>query len=120
MSRFRSADWALLLTLLPFWAVCFGLHVHTMLSNGYAQPIMYVHSWTPDDYPTVEGFWAEFRGTPDLQVGDRVLRVGDVDLKGVNPWEFVLSVFEQAGDTLEAPIQFSRLLGSRLSGWSVV
>ena len=82
MKRLGPLDRALLLTLVPLWLVCFGLHVKEVHLTGMAQvPLNVYPAWSADDYPTVARvFLPDYQ---DLQPGDRLIRAADEDLGGV-------------------------------------
>jgi class 3 adenylate cyclase len=69
--------------LVPAWAVVFGLHVRTVITTG-APRIPVVASYAPaNGYPTaVADIEASARDLP-VAPGDRLLRAGTVDLRGV-------------------------------------
>ena len=61
MSRLGPLDKALVLILVPLWAVCFALSVRSSLRED-PLPLAFVASpATPEDYPTVKGLpaWLE-------------------------------------------------------------
>jgi hypothetical protein len=90
--RGRATEAVALAGLLVLWVVCAVLHVRQVAAGKLAWVGVYV---TPaagrDDVPTVRGFWPgappDARGA--LAVGDRLLRVGDADLRGADPITFV-------------------------------
>jgi class 3 adenylate cyclase len=68
--------------------------------------------WAPEStggYPTLRGFWpgtgAEDSG---LIVGDRLVRVGAADLRGVGPIGFVARVYEEVRPALRVSVSFVR------------
>ena len=86
--RLAWLDWALLGTLGPLFLVCFGLHVHAVLSDTLLYHDYYVSpAQTATDAPTVEGFILELESSGDLRIGDRILRIGDVDTRGAGTFE---------------------------------
>ncbi len=110
MRRLRLLDAVLLGTLLPLWLVCFGLHLRQLVHTGFALPPAFA---TPagrtDDYPRVGGLRPEtFISEPGLRVGDRLLRAGNVDLRGVGYIGFYAAVLDQAGSDLSVPVEFER------------
>jgi hypothetical protein len=96
--------------LVLLWVVCFGLHVNEVARGRLARVPVWV--WAPesgDSYPILRGFWpgtgAESSG---LVIGDRLVRVGAVDLRGVGPIGFVARVYEAVGSDFRVPIAFVR------------
>jgi class 3 adenylate cyclase len=110
MRRIQAFDRLLLLVLLPVWLVVFALHVKEIRRTGSAQvPVFASPSWDGDRYPTVGGFRLERESSgTGLQVGDRLLRIGDTDLTGVGYFGFDAIAFDVAGSGLEAPLAFER------------
>jgi class 3 adenylate cyclase len=103
------ADAALLATLLPVWVACVVLHVRQVVSGRLAWVPVYVSAPPAGDgFPTVRGFWP---GTDDdpfgLAVGDRLLRVGSADLRGVGPFGFVARVYEAAAQDPALPVSLT-------------
>ena len=130
LRRLGTLDRVLVLTLVPLWAVCFGLSLKAIVrQTAYAS----VYVSAPVDargYPTVIGprFGHE---RSKLRVGDRLLRVGKADLRGVGPVAFrgvvgeeagakrrLTVVFERAGEKKEAPLPLTsaRVLWPFLQG----
>jgi adenylate cyclase len=61
------------------------------------------------DFPVLASFWPGTDvSTWGLRVGDRLLRVGDTDLRGVGPVGFLARVYEQAGDLGHVPVTYAR------------
>jgi hypothetical protein len=90
------ADAALLATLLPLWVVCAVLHVKQAATGRLAWVPVYVSAPADGEhYPAVKAFWpGSDADTFGLAVGDRLQRVGDIDLHGVGPFGFVARVHE--------------------------
>jgi hypothetical protein len=115
IARFCVAQWTkndrlLLVGLLPLFVLCFSLHVREVLRTGLAQPPVFAIPGSGSDaYPTVGGLRLE-RGIDwnDLRVGDGLIRVGDVDLRGVGYASFDAIALEQAGLGLVVPLIFER------------
>jgi class 3 adenylate cyclase len=78
--------------------------------TGSAQvPVFASPSWEGDRYPTVGGFRLERESSgTGLEVGDRLLRIGDTDLAGIGYFGFDAIAFDVAGTGLEAPLTFER------------
>lgn len=110
LRRLQTIDLALLATLLPIWLVCFALHVREVVRTGYALPPVFVAPGTGgDEYPRVAGLRPEtFVPQPGLEIGDRLLRAGSTDLRGVGYAGFYGVVLEQAGPDLVVPIELER------------
>ena len=97
--RLEWLDWALLGTLGPLFLACFGLHVHAVWTDTLLYHAHYVSpAQSETDAPTVEGFILEFENSGDLQVGDRILRIGDVDTLGANAFEVSALTHAKARD----------------------
>ncbi|MCA9512617.1 MAG: hypothetical protein KC560_18055, partial [Myxococcales bacterium] len=109
MTRLGWVDRLLLAVLLPAFAIALFLHVREGARTGGQQvPVFAV--WTgSDSYPVVGGLRHEVGSdTGELRVGDRVLRVGRVDMRGA--WYFVVEAhaYEEAGDAGVVPVEIER------------
>ena len=113
MRRLRVTDVALLATLLPLWVACAVLHVKQVASGQLAWVGVYVSAAPElDGFPTVRGFWpgADSNASGGLAVGDRLLRVGAADLRGVGPFGFVARAYEVTAERrdLSVPLVYER------------
>ncbi len=113
MRALRAARTASQLLLLALWAVCAVLHVGQVAGGRLAWVGVYVTSPADAaDPPTVRDFWPG--APPDaagaLAVGDRLLRVGGTDLRGVGPFGFVARVHAAvaARGGLQVPVLYER------------
>ena len=97
LRRLRPLDRALLFTLVPLWLVCFGMTAKSALDHiGYSSVFVAAPEGL-SSYPTVIGFQPWLSGaTSGVQVGDLVLRVGEVSLQDSGPIRFFALVAEQA------------------------
>src|SRR5262249_29720246 len=98
MRTLRAIGWWRLL-LLAVFVVAAVLHLKQVARGQLAWVGIYLASPSGgDDVPTVRGFWPG--ATPavsgGLQPGDRILRVGDADLRGVGPFGFVARTYAAA------------------------
>ena len=100
----------LLATMVPLWVAVFALHIRQVVLTGLAEPPVYAWaSREPGGYPVVGAFRPELHAdTVGLQVGDRLVRVGDVDLRGAGYLRFYAATLAQADDTLRVPVVFER------------
>ena len=97
--RLGWLDWILLGTLGPLFLACFALHVHAVLTETLLYHAFYVSAaQTEADTPIVEGFILEYEHAGELQVGDRILRIGDVDMRGANAFEVSARTHDQSSD----------------------
>jgi len=100
-----------MVALLALWVACAALHVKQVARGQLAWVGVYVAPPSGgDDVPTVRGFWpgAPPTASGGMAVGDRVLRVGDADLRGVGPFGFVARTYAMAaarGD-LRVPLTY--------------
>ncbi|MDJ0865297.1 MAG: hybrid sensor histidine kinase/response regulator [Myxococcota bacterium] len=108
--RPANVDKLLLATLLPAFGLALGLHVKENLRTGRAQPPVFaVPAPGGDGYPIVGGARIERQVRWNgLEVGDRLIRVGDEDLRGVGYIGFEAIALEQGGAAAEAPLVFER------------
>lgn len=110
MRRLEAVDRLLLAILVPLWCVTVALHVREIQRTGSAQvPVFAAPDFGSDGHPTVGGFRLErdSAGT-GLEIGDRLLRVGDADLRGAGYFGFDALAFDQAGTSLETTLIFER------------
>ena len=105
-----SLDRLLLLILGPIWLVCAGVFVHQVLHGGVVWPGVLVASpAAPDSYPLVVGYWPGMEPEGHgLRVGDHVVRVGTVELAGVNAVGFFADVLELRGTAHSVPVEYRR------------
>jgi hypothetical protein len=107
--RFQPFDIALLVLLVPLWLCCFALYLYEIANARLARiPLLVNAPASAEDYPTLRAFWpgtgAEHLG---FAIGDRFIRVGEADLRGVGPFGFTARMYEQAVH-LQTPVVFSR------------
>ncbi len=84
MRRSRKVDWLVIATLLPLFLVMLAGGIQAYLATGgRILPFRLSGAQGADGYPIVLTLRAP---QPDLEPGDRVLRVGEIDLRGLtNP-----------------------------------
>ncbi|MCZ6465230.1 MAG: hypothetical protein O7A09_12925, partial [Proteobacteria bacterium] len=107
MSRLSPLDKALVLILVPLWVVCFGLGVRNQLLGG---PVAFtglgLSVEDAESYPALTGEFARIFQPSDplaeagLRAGDRLVRVGDADLRGVGTLGFAARTLDEAGRNL--------------------
>jgi hypothetical protein len=104
------SDQILLATLVSLWLVAFGLQVRAIVLTDQAMPPLFAEpAASSDSYPHVGGVWPESgQLAPELRVGDRLIRVGGVDLRGVGYIGFTAHAVGEAGLALETPLVFER------------
>ncbi|MGH0028194.1 MAG: ATP-binding protein [Myxococcota bacterium] len=116
--RLTRRDKLLLWTTVPLMAVVFLAHVHETHRSGLAQLPVFAE-WHPGDYPQVGGYRLETDSSGSgLLPGDRLVRVGDRDLRGVGytgfhavglarttPGNPVPLVFERDGERRTIPLE---------------
>jgi class 3 adenylate cyclase len=108
--KVRAGDAALVAILLPLWIACAALHLKQLAAGQLAWVGVYVRAPSADGFPTVRGFWPG--AAPDaagaLAVGDRLLGVGDADLRGVGPFGFVARTYAAAAERhdLRVPLAY--------------
>jgi class 3 adenylate cyclase len=96
MTRLLTHDkWILGGSVLVFGA-CLVLHVSQIVRGGFAWIPVTVQAEGPGEAPILRSFWGDAEASPaSLQVGDRLLSVGDEDLAGKNPISFAMAVYRQ-------------------------
>ena len=108
--RLERIDRMLLVAIGSVWLVCFALHVRQIVTTGLALPPVFVSPGAgPDAYPEVGGTRPEtFVGDTGLQVGDRLLRVGNTDLRGMGYIGFYAATLAAAGTAPSVPVELER------------
>jgi class 3 adenylate cyclase len=112
VKRLGLIDKVLIFTLVPIWAFWFGLYLNNLARGRVAEiPINVSVPQDPNSYPILLGFWYGVpRSGPweGLKVGDRLLQVGQADLRGVWPIGFPARVYEATDASLHLPLVFMR------------
>ena len=108
--RLQAGDLVLLAILTPLWLLALSLHLRTAWTTGLAEPPMYVSAPREADsgYPRVSGFYPGREDATDLRMGDRLLQLGDVDLREVGHIRFEALLRDLGAETLEVPVRFER------------
>jgi len=107
VKRLGLVDRAFIFTLVPIWAFWFALYLNNLARGRVAAIPLHVSApQGPDDYPILLGFWDVPLG--GLQVGDRLLKVGQADLRGVWPVGFAARAHMQTDASLHLPLIFIR------------
>ncbi len=109
-SRNGPIDRLLLWGLLPVFLACLALHVREVVRSGLAQlPVFVAPGPSSDPYPRVAGYRIDTpSGGSGLLPGDRLLRVGDTDLRGAGYLGFDARALAALGDDGAAPLVFER------------
>src|SRR5881409_713304 len=110
VKRLKALDVLLLLVLLPAWGAALALHVRQIYRGRLAWVGVFVAApATRTEHPTVRGFWPGTDGAASgLLVGDRLLRAGGADLRGIGPVGFVARAASEADAALRVPIVYER------------
>jgi class 3 adenylate cyclase/MFS family permease len=104
MRRLRALDRALLLTIVPLWALCVTLHgVRAFEDRVGWLPVQVA----PGAYPIVSGLMPNAE-TGDLAVGDVLRRVGETDLAGAGRVGFWTRTWAALDETLVAEFTVER------------
>jgi class 3 adenylate cyclase len=111
MSRLRVQDRVVLAVLLPVWLVCFALFAKERLGGAPAEsPLLVAAPERGDAYPTLvryrPGVAAEEAGA--LRPGDRLTRVGSVDLRGMDPLRVLAHSYAEADAEGALAVEFER------------
>jgi class 3 adenylate cyclase len=98
----------LLMLLAPVWLVGFALELRVLATDRVAAwPGVVVKApASPDEYPVVVAFQDWERDASGLMLGDRLVRIGDSDLRGVGPFGFAARARAEAFGDLEAPVGY--------------
>ncbi|MBW2448744.1 MAG: hypothetical protein JRG83_22910, partial [Deltaproteobacteria bacterium] len=113
MSRLAPLDKALVLILVPIWVVCFSLGVKSQIDGGgFAALGLSIEA--PDAYPVLTGGFqraphaSDPLGPAGLRAGDRLIRLGEIDLRGVGTLGFAARSFDVGKRGLSAPVVYER------------
>ena len=104
MRRIEAVDKALLAILVPIWAVCFLLSARSVFEHRAYSSVYVSAPENGSAYPTLSAFEVDGQAS-GLRVGDRLLRVGEADLRGVGPLGFFLRFSEHAGREGHVPVR---------------
>jgi class 3 adenylate cyclase len=113
LSRLAPLDKALVLILVPIWVVCFTLGVRKQVRGG-GTAVLGLSVEDALSYPALTGEFARFIHPFDplaeagLRAGDRLIRLGDADLRGVGTLGFTARAHEQGERVLSVPLVFER------------
>ena len=107
--RLAAIDKILLATLVPLWITVFALHVRQVVLTGLERAAGLRVGIATAGRLSVGAFRPELHAdSVGLQVGDRLVRVGDVDLRGAGYLRFYAATLAQADDSLRVPVVFER------------
>jgi class 3 adenylate cyclase len=108
--RLRPLDLAILLVLVPIFALGFTLHTVNWVRGHLAEPSVYVEAPArADDFPVVRSL--RIGGAADasgIRPGDRLLRIGDADLRGAGPMAFFARALRAVGPDGWAAVAYMR------------
>ncbi len=108
MRRLERIDGLLLLLLVP-WAVVMGLHVDAISRGGLREPAIMVRAADGGGSPVVVSFRLDLdRDRAGLEIGDRILRVGQRDAAGLGPFTFLAAAVAEADGASAVPVEVER------------
>jgi hypothetical protein len=112
LSRLAPLDKALVLILVPLWAVCFGLAVKTQIEGGGSANLG-LSLADAESYPALTGEFGRMHPVNPLEMaglrpGDLLVRVGGADLRGVGTLGFAIRSNEEAGRDLRVAVVYER------------
>ena len=108
MTRWNRFDTALLVVLLGLFLLVLVLHLREAERTGLQQPAIFATNG-PGPYPVVGGVRLERGGSlGELELGDRLLRVGPYDLDGVGYPGFEARALAAAGSASSAELLVER------------
>jgi len=114
LSRLAPLDKALVLIVGLLWFVCFGFGVRAVIHDGPDHPALGLSVENASSYPVVTGAFiiSQYSSDPlaktGLLVGDRLVRVGDADLRGVGTRGFSARTLDEAKGGLDVPLLVER------------
>ena len=129
LARLGRADKLLLGLYLPAYLLAVALHAHEVARSGLAQLPVFVRA-VFGDYPVVAGHPVETDSSDSgLEPGDRLLRLGERDLRGVGyvgfqaiglartrPGQPTTLVFERAGERQSVALEAAPARAARGRG----
>ena len=100
MKQRSALEVALVATLVPLWLLCFVLHVDLLLREDLAwMPLYVAPAASAAGHPEVTGFWPETPAdSTTLRVGDRLLGVGELSLRGAGRLGVLSGVYETVSE----------------------
>jgi class 3 adenylate cyclase len=114
VSRLSPLDRVLIIVLVPLWLVCFGLALRTQLQDQGVAPVE-LRVADADSYPVLTGsFLTELYletnplETAGLRAGDRLVRAGSADLRGVGSIGFNARALRHAEGAQSVAVVFER------------
>lgn len=98
MTHLNGGRRALFFALISLWVVCTGLHIYRLTRGVLTWPDpQAAASKDANGHPTLSGAFASGEPLPrELGVGDRLIRAGAADLRGVGPIRFPAYVLQEA------------------------
>jgi class 3 adenylate cyclase len=106
MRRLKLVDWILIGTLLPVWLLCLSLHLYAGFLNAGARLPFDVASAPAGDHPRIDRLWLGVPELDGLSPGDRILRLGEEDLRGMSAVELRARALSRARTGRGLPFVF--------------
>jgi len=97
-----------LAVLVPLWALCFALSILSLLDENATPGVFIERPPAPDAVPEVLGVAPPVASSTALRAGDRLLRVGNADLRGVGPLELRAIVAREAAGARQPEAEYER------------
>ena len=98
VKRMRAPDWLLLGALSVLFAASLLLHLRAVLATRLASPgVLVSGAASPDDWPRIAPSLPRLDGVV-LPVGARVLRIGELDARGLGEVRFFVAQLAQVAD----------------------
>lgn len=113
MRRLAPFEKALVLSLVPLWAICFTLGVKSQMRGTGLFLVGVTNAPDAESHPALNGeFSPLYRSDPlldsGLRAGDLLLRMGAADLRGVGPLGVAAFASEQANRDGKVDVVFER------------
>ncbi|MGE0825535.1 MAG: hypothetical protein AB7G75_16975 [Candidatus Binatia bacterium] len=108
MRQLRINDLLLLSIVVSLWLACFALQVREVAYGRLAWvPVFVSIPENAQSYPAFVGFWpGSGREASDLIAGDQLIRLGQTDLRGVGPINFLALAYKEAQSSLQVSLSF--------------
>lgn len=86
----------LILFLLLLWVVCFGLALYSAVNHIGYPPVIIKAPAEKDGFPNVVRIiWPSLEEESAIRVGDKLIQLGEVELRGAGPIDFFTYVAEE-------------------------
>ena len=111
LRELRTLDRVILGLFVVLWLLCFSLGTRAALRHTGYRSIIVSGPSRVDGYPELVGFISAAGEVPTdsaLRRGDRLIRLGDTDLRGMGPIDVAMRFARERGPNARLPVRFVR------------